>query len=217
MSEEVIAFTPNRQVLTFNSLQRAKVILLKENHRYIVENATDLAHRFSEGQLLEMWRVTLGHDGKHAVDQLPPAVTRDKVSLALYLWPLLVSKGKLTADMAYLKPEKAAVVGQVLYYCPFRPGKSDAQDLVYYNLARQARVLVDMFMEKIPVEGLPEHRFYKEVMNLKEALNTRQDPWVVFNFYRRKFIDGHFLRIVEDGRIRGTKVHKFGARKGEVR
>jgi len=212
MSEEVIAFTPGRQVLTFASLVKAKAILLRENHGYIVQSAVDLANRFSIDEMLEMWKVTLDKGGK----TIPDSYKLDRITLAKHLWPLLISQGKVTRDMIFLKPEKAAIIGQVMYYCPYRPGKSDAQDLIYFKLPRQAKVLVDMFMEKIPLEGLPEHKFYKEVMNLKEKLNTRQDPWVVLNFYRVRLLEANMLRIVSDGKIRGTKIRKYGQRKGEV-
>lgn len=189
---ECISFTPIGEVITFVSEHMAKVVLLKQFHHYIVRDAQHLQEKYTLEQLKQVYKVTLGgnlnnHDG--------PVRHMNHCALALYLWPLLVVKGRDTRDVMYGKSKPLIKRAQTFVICKYKPGKDVQSDLAYGSLPTQARTIIDMSRKYLPEHGVPSHTFYKMIMDHADELKTRQNPWRVYMYYQHKLISRGLLKI----------------------
>lgn len=201
MTDEVIVIAPNGQVFTFASLTKARATLLSKYYPFIIDSAQTLADKKDLYELRVIIRHTLGMT---KVDNSVVALMEinNRVQLAQELWPILIAHGRKTIHMAFNKnlPESGQSSASIMYYCDYTPGEDETLDLSYLRLTPQAKVLVDMFVEKIKPfgkEGVPEHVFIKCLNDIKDELRTRQRPWAIFNYYRRQLIARGFIDIIK--------------------
>jgi hypothetical protein len=200
VTDEVITIAPNGQVFTFKSYISAKATLLSKYHNLIISNATELETRYNLYEQRVLIVRTLGMN-KADITVVNLLKLNDPKQLAVLLWPMLIAHGRRTVNMAFNKnlPDSGGV-NTLSYYCDYKPKEDEVLDLSYLKLTPQARVLVDMFVEKIAPfgkDGVPEHVFIKHLNELKEKLKTRQRPWIVFNYYRKQLIARGFIDIIK--------------------
>jgi hypothetical protein len=195
---EVIAFTPLGKVLTFNNLLKARAVLLKQFHHYIVADAQELGERYSKLQLLEIYKVCLKHQARDLKAEAWAGPTGTKERMAMEMWPMLVAAGRTSNDSVYgtagSKP-KSSVENIIMVM--YKPGEDSIADELYRSLARQARVIVDLCVEHIPEAGIPETTFYKLIMDNAERLKTRQGPWRIYKYYEHKLISRRMIKILK--------------------
>jgi hypothetical protein len=202
MTPEVISFTPAWQVITFKDYQEARTILLQKYHGSIIVNTQELCKRYTLADLKHMVLRTLQLDlsAQHVRDMLD-MTNREKLSQIL--WPMLIVTGRQVKNTAYNKNIRSATLPtHVNYYCEFEPGKDPVLDVNYVKLTPQARVLVDMFVEKIVPNnntGTPHFTFIKYVNQLKEEglLITKQAAEHIWAYYRQTLIAKGFIEIVK--------------------
>jgi hypothetical protein len=194
MTEEVISFTPSRQVLTFDNYKQAKRILLEKYHSSIIQDAEELAKKFSANDLYYISKITLGLK--------EPPTERDRFKLAQLMWPMLIVAGRRTRDASFSRNVRTATLPtHVTYFCDYAPGEDSVRDLSYYKLPPQAKVLVDMFVDKLTSVGdmgVPEFLFIKYINELKETgrLVTRQGAMQIWSFYKNILTSKGFIQIL---------------------
>lgn len=171
--QEVISITPNGQILTFSSLAKARGILLEKYYNYIVIDPQHLMEKYSMQQLQTIMR-------KYGMD--PVRFPKTHRELCVELWPQFIMCGRKNTAVIFGSKQDAVTV----YYCLFTKGKSIAMDQTYLMLPPQAKVLVDLVAANIPSSGWPEHKLYKLFQDNKEVIKTRQDPWGIWTYYRKR-------------------------------
>jgi hypothetical protein len=200
MTDEVIIIASNGQVLTFKDYTYAKVTLMSKFWPHIIKDAEQLCATRNLVELKQLMPRTLGMTREDETTQRFLAMS-NKVQLAQELWPMLVSHGRRTINMAFNRNVPDATRSNTItYFCDYSPGEDEVLDLSYLKLTPQARVLVDMFVEKIKPfgkAGVPEHVFIKCLNEIEDKLRTRQRPWIIFNYYRRQLIVRGFLDIIK--------------------
>lgn len=197
-TDEVITIANNGQVFTFRDYQHARVTLLKNYWPLIITDAMVLASRYDVSGLRRLITRTLGLDKNEKSVETVYKI-KDRKILAQKLWPMLVTHGRRTIDMAFGKasPDPSRP-GFITYRSNFVPGEDDVRDISYLSLPPQARVIVDMIVNKIlPMGdgGVPEHVFIKCLNECEEDLKTRQRPWAIFNYYRKTLVTRGFIII----------------------
>lgn len=205
MTDEVISFTPAGQVLTFRDYANAKMILLEKYHHHIIKDAHELAARKTLEDLRYIITRTLLLD-LHAGPVRRLLEYTDKDRLAQELWPMLVATGRKSTNVVFDRKRRDAMLPtHITYYCDYVPGEDQALDLSYIKLPPQARILVDMLVDKLqPLgsAGAPEFQMIKWVNDLHASgeLVTKQAPWHIFTYYQRQLEAKGFLDVKKPGR-----------------
>jgi hypothetical protein len=143
---------------------------------------------------------------------------------AARLWPLLLAKadevfiengrGKLVRqEPKKFKPDVVDVLHVVRYFLLYEPGKEEFMDEVFVKLVPQARNVMELLLEAFngdyakgnpgaeiyPVitdgKYISEPMVHRLILQNKDRLRTRQDPWRIFVYYRPLLINRNFLRI----------------------
>lgn len=204
--EEVFSVTPNGQIITFESLAKAKMILLNKYHPYIVEGFDDFIRKYSLEQMKDLMLNQLKLN-KHAEPTITYLTYTDKVVLGKIMWPMLIAHGRRTRDALFNPKVAKAMSTHTMYYSDYVPGKDPARDLNYVNMALQAQVLVNIITDTVvPTgkEGMPEYVLRKVIEKAAAdgVLVTRQDPWHIFWYYKPQLVSRGFLTIVKAGGVR---------------
>jgi len=200
MSTEVVSFTPAWQVITFRDYSHAKNMLLEKYHSRIVSDAEDLAKRYTAEQLHYIITKTIGLQ-THDKQTMALLAVKDRFKLAQEIWPMLIIVGHRTVQTAFSTNVREAVLPtHITYYCDYIPGEDRLRDLTYLKLAPQARVLVDMLVEKIaPMNeiGTPEFIFLQHLRELKNSgtLVTKQDIKFIWYYYKATLLAAGFVAI----------------------
>lgn len=199
--EEVISFTPAGQVLTFRDMSHAKAILMTQYHKYIVANVNELAAKHSMEDLHRIMTRTLKlelHDkNTRNLMKIP-----DKHNLAIKLWPMLLVSGRRTTSLVFQSNiKKETSPGFVVYRSTYIPGADETRDVLYITLPPQARVLVDMFVERIQplgMAGVPEYSFNAFVNETASQgyLKTKQKPLHIWAYYSKMLQAKGFIEII---------------------
>lgn len=200
--QEVITFTPTRQVITFNTYEDATKSLLPKFHDQIIKSADELAKKYDMQSL--HWMITLSMGLKKAgadcpVDNL--LNIKDRFKLAQRIWPMLIVHGKKVKNTA-LNKKVANPMGiqKTAYWTDYVPGEDEVRDLLYIQLRPQVRQLVDIIIDVVLPAGelgVPEYRLYKALFEGRDTgkLLTRQDPWLIWKYYENLLKAQHFINI----------------------
>lgn len=186
--EEVITIAASGQVATFKDYAYAKMILLKQYHGRIYQDAKDLATKHSIEQLRHIATATLKLD-LHNFNTRMMLEIKDKFSLAQAIWPMLLTLGRVNKNKALNKHSRNPhLPTHVTYFCDYTPNEDPVLDLNYIKLPPQARVLVDMLVDRVrPTgnSGLPEFLLIKYLNELQEQdiLKTKQSPLSIWKYY----------------------------------
>jgi hypothetical protein len=185
---DVLAQAPNGEWLKFDTLFEAKILLMPEHQKNIFRNLEDFQKRVSS----------------HAMSEL---MGRFETQSASTIWEKLLIAAKnpyrknqavLEADTLYKQLGKRVRRPRVLKY-QFNLNAKDQRTVdAYYRLPPQAQAVVDLIEAYV-------HNFNKPVVletELKEyfekngeKLQTKQDPWRIFQYYRGRLIANGFLRF----------------------
>lgn len=196
-SEEVIVFTAAGQVVTFNSLLRAKATLFREHHDKIIIDKYDLAKRYSLNQIKQMLGTTIKINPKDFRVQCMRK-SLNKAEIVDFIWPMLVEHGKSTVNKAFGITPKPKYRTHTYYYSDYAPGIDPQRDRNYSELALQAKVLVDLIVEHITPrgkEGLPWYTLIKLIKQWHDdgKLVTKQDPLFIFTYYKKQLLMRRFI------------------------
>lgn len=190
---EAISITPGNQVLTFSSMEKAKVILMSKYHKYIADSPAMLARIYEIEDLILVVRANGGDYNLLRKMQRHSS----KEELCEKLWPELVLIGRRTSTTVFGKgrPRLAKSLDEQYVFCSYEPFNDRESDLVYIKMPPQCKILVDLLVEHVGREGIRLSYWYDILIRHKEMLATRQDPLKVFTFYKPRLLKQGFLNI----------------------
>jgi hypothetical protein len=197
---EVISFSAAGHVVTFKSYSYARMILLKEYHKTIFQDARDLANRKSLEDLYHIVTKVLKLD-LHAGPTRLLLEIKDKNELAEKLWTMLIMTGRATNNRVLGKLNRnPKLPTHTTYFCDYVPGEDNMLDLNYIKLPPQARVLVDMLVDHVQPTGnvgVPEYILIKHIHELHNAgiLKTKQPVMSIWKYYFNIFVAKGFVDV----------------------
>ena len=183
---DVIAQSPNGEWLRFDTLLEAKTILMPQHQERIFRSYEDFEKRLSQG----------------AKSQL---MERFQTQSTRLLWEALQkhAKNPLRKHAQLLASEinpsgRRVRRPRVLKYEFNLDARSQKNVDAFYRLPPQAQALVEIieeYVNKFTVKTVLETELKTYIMEHREKLNTQQDPWRIFQYYRGKLIASGFLRF----------------------
>lgn len=195
-TDEVITIAPSWQVITFENLRKAKLILLEKYHSRIIISPQELAKRYTLEDLKNMYIKTLGMIKEGSPWHNFNAMT-SKEKVSEYLWPKLISYGRLTTKLAFHKNTvNPNLPTHTTYFSNFVLGKDPIRDTHYYKLPLQAKKIVDMIQIKVTpagTNGIPEFMFMKLIGEID--LKTVQGNRAIWTYYKSLLQAEGFIEI----------------------
>lgn len=90
-----------------------------------------------------------------------------------------------------------------------RPPRAKSTDRTYVvnmanigaatHLTKQAAVCLSLIIEAGKTDGITENDLAELLRQNGFRLNTKQDPWKIFNFYKKTYIDAGIVEVHEGG------------------
>jgi len=204
--EEVLSFSAAGHVVTLKNYQYARAILLKEYHSTIIQDARDLSIKKTLDELRHMVTKIL----KLSLHEHPTRSLleiKDKRELADKLWPMLLVVGRATNNKVLNRTNRnAKLPTHTTYFCDYIPGEDPMLDLNYIKLPPQARVLVDMLVDKVQPtgnSGIPEFLLRKYLAELYAdgILKTKQPLWDIWSYYVNILTAKGFVDVKKPSKI----------------
>jgi hypothetical protein len=210
MTDEVISITPDGQVLTFENLAKARGTLLDRYHKYIIASEEDLLKKMNLDDM-KAWYRRFGISIREFCRteksyNVPHEFRISDAHAAKFMWPIFITQGRKT--VARIKSQYGAPAKTKggrkwsTLYCRYVPGEDPVMDRLYVRQTKQFRTLVDLLVENASdPDGLPDYRWYKLVVESKERLRTKQEPFNIYRYYAKRLLGLGFLETkVPDGR-----------------
>lgn len=176
----------------YENMLKAKTILLPENQHCIYLNAEDLFQRCPSPQ----YQHIMNDFGLDTAQELWDHIWNTAID------PYKTVERYEAASMDGLKPVKMRAKRKLAYKFVF-DNSNEKVIACYYGLAPQARAIIDIIdrESKRILENNPgkaaifEETELKDLIELhKSELQTKQDSWRIFQYYRGKLIQYSFLR-----------------------
>ena len=188
-TRDVIVHAPNGEWLKFDTLLDAKVIMLPEHHVRIFTGLEDFENRATSYQKQDLIQA-------FETQSIPEIWNRLQLHARN---PMRKQEAMAAADASAKGNGKRVRRPRVLKY-RFNLDARNSQTAVdtYYRLPPQARAIIDLIEELVKPLNEPvimELELKQFIEKNREKLDTRQDPWRIFQYYRGRLIASGFLRF----------------------
>lgn len=187
-TRDVLAQLPNGEWVRLDTLLEAKTLLLPQYHDRIFRSFEDFDKRLAAGARSEL----IGRFETQSIRAI-----WDKLQSTCRN-PYRKNQALLEENTLYKQLGRRVRRPRILKYRFNLDAKNQKNVDAYYALPPQAQSLVDLIEEYVHPMTEPtvlETELRDYIIKHAEKLQTKQDPWRIFQYYRGRLIANGFLRF----------------------
>jgi len=130
--------------------------------------------------------------------QLPGKCT--KIDASIFIWEELCSRATEAVASSYTSSSATTPSRKKLSNRMYEVVHMTGQDEIdrsrsLASMTPQAKVCLEMLKE-FNMDKVPESLFKEKIVEQAHRLNTRQDPWRIFQYYRGNLIRDKWIRLI---------------------